>query len=75
MTKDMLELELETLENRGISRYKAVLMASKEARYINDQIKLGILTTKEKPTSLALKWLHEGRVVENEELPQGGIEG
>ena len=75
MTKDMLELELEKLENRGISRYKAVLMASKEARYINDQIKLGILTTKEKPTSLSLKWLHEGRVVENEELPQGGIEG
>lgn len=75
MLKNMLELDLEKLENRGISRYKAVLMASKEARYINDQIKLGIITTKEKPTSLSLKWLHEGRVVENEELPQGGTEG
>ena len=67
MTQEMLELELEKLENRGISRYKAVLMASKEARFINDQIKLNIVNTKEKPTSLALKWLHEGRVVENEE--------
>jgi DNA-directed RNA polymerase subunit K/omega len=75
MPKEMLELELEKLENRGISRYKAVLMASKEARFINDQIKLGIITTKEKPTTLSLKWLHEGRVVENEELSPGGIEG
>jgi DNA-directed RNA polymerase omega subunit len=75
MTTEMLELELEKLETRGISRYKAVLMASKEARFINDQIKLGILTTKEKPTSISLRWLHEGRVVESEELPQGGTEG
>jgi DNA-directed RNA polymerase omega subunit len=75
MTQDMLELELEKLENRGVSRYKAVLMASKEARFINDQIKLGIITTKEKPTSISLRWLHEGRVVESEELPQGGAEG
>jgi DNA-directed RNA polymerase subunit K/omega len=67
MTKDMLEFELEKLENRGISRYKAVLMASQEARFINDQVKLGIIETKEKPPSLALKWLFEGRVVENEE--------
>jgi hypothetical protein len=67
MSQDMLELELEKLENRGISRYKAVLMASQEARFINDQVKLDIINTKEKPTTLALKWLFEGRVVENEE--------
>jgi DNA-directed RNA polymerase subunit K/omega len=67
MTQEMLELELERLENRGISRYKAVLMASQEARFLNDQIKLGILDTKEKPVSLALKWLFDGRVVENED--------
>jgi DNA-directed RNA polymerase subunit K/omega len=67
MTQDMLELELEKLENRGISRYKAVLMASQEARFINDQIKLNIINTKEKPTTLALKWLFDGRVVVNEE--------
>jgi DNA-directed RNA polymerase subunit K/omega len=67
MTQDMLELELEKLENRGISRYKAVLMASQEARFINDQIKLNIINTKDKPTTLALKWLFDGRVVVNEE--------
>jgi DNA-directed RNA polymerase subunit K/omega len=67
MTRDMLELELDKLESRGISRYKAVLMAAQEARFINDQIKLNIIDTKEKPSSLALKWLFEGRVVENEE--------
>jgi DNA-directed RNA polymerase subunit K/omega len=72
MTQDMLELELDKLENRGISRYKAVLMAAQEARFVNDQIKLNIIDTKEKPSSLALKWLFEGRVVENEEQKAEG---
>lgn len=67
MKQELLELELEKLENRGISRYKAVVMASQEARFINDQIKLDIINTKEKPTTLALKWLFEGRVVVNED--------
>jgi len=64
---DLLELDIEKLEKRGINRYKAVLMASQEARFINDQIRLDILETTEKPTSLALKRLFEGRVVENDE--------
>ena len=64
---DLLELDLEKLEKRGINRYKAVLMASQEARFINDQVRLGILDTGDKPTSLALKRLFEGRVVENDE--------
>ena len=64
---DLLELDLEKLEKRGINRYKAVLMASQEARFINDQIRLDILEVPEKPTSLALKRLFEGRVVENDE--------
>ena len=67
MPQDLYELEIEKFESRGISRYKAVLMASQEARFINEQIKLGILETKEKPASLALKWLYDGRVVEVEE--------
>jgi DNA-directed RNA polymerase subunit K/omega len=67
MTQNMLELELDKLESRGISRYKAVLMAAQEARFVNDQIKLNIIDTREKPSSLALKWLFEGRIVENEE--------
>lgn len=68
---DLYELELEKLEKRGINRYKAVLMASKEARFINDQMRLDIITSTEKPTTLALKRLFEGRVVESDE---GGIE-
>ena len=64
---DLLELDIEKLEKRGINRYKAVLMASQEARFINDQIRLDILQTTEKPTSLAIKRLFEGRVVENDE--------
>ncbi len=67
----MLELELDKLEKRGITRYKAVLMASQEARFINDQVRLGILKSKVKPTSIALEKLFEGRVVESEE---SGIE-
>jgi DNA-directed RNA polymerase subunit K/omega len=62
---ELYELELEKLEKRGVSRYKAVLMASQEARYINDQQRLGNLESKEKPTTLALKKLFEGRIVED----------
>lgn len=64
---DLLELDLEQLEKRGINRYKAVLMASQEARFINDQIRLDIVNSKEKPTTIALHRLFEGRVIENEE--------
>ncbi len=67
---DLLELDLEQLEKRGINRYKAVLMASQEARFINDQVRLDMLNTTEKPTSLALKRLFEGQVVVSEEPPQ-----
>lgn len=62
---DLLELDLDKLEKRGINRYKAVLMASQEARFINEQIRLDITKATDKPTSLALKKLFEGRVVEN----------
>ncbi len=63
----MLELDLEKLEKRGISRYKAVLMASQEARFINDQIRLDIIDSDGKPTTMALKRLYDGRVVEEAE--------
>lgn len=62
--KALLELDIDELERRGISRYKAVLMAAQEARFINNQVRLDILKTTEKPTSLALSRLFDGRVVE-----------
>ena len=65
MTEDRIELDLDKLEARGISRYKAVLMAAQEARFINDQIRLGIIDEVEKPCTSALKRLYEGRVVED----------
>jgi DNA-directed RNA polymerase subunit K/omega len=64
---ELLELDLEQLEKRGINRYKAVLMASQEARFINDQLRLDIVESKEKPTTIALQRLFDGRVIENEE--------
>jgi len=64
---DLHELELEMLEKKGVSRYKAVLMASQEARFVNNQLRMGIIESKEKPTTLALRKLFEGRVVEDVE--------
>ena len=71
MPQDMLELDLDKLEKRGINRYKAVLMAAREARFINDQIRLDIVKADDKPSSVALQRLFDGRVVEdNEETGQ-----
>ncbi len=67
MKEKMLETELEKLEKRGINRYRAVLMAAQEARFVNDQIRLGILKAKEKPTSIALQKLFDGQIVDTEE--------
>lgn len=67
MSNNMLELELDKIEKRGINRYKAVLMASQEARFVNDQVRLGIIKAKEKPTTMALKKLFDGRIVETNE--------
>jgi len=64
---DLYELELETLEKKGVSRYKAVLMAAQEARFVNNQLRMGIIESKEKPATLAMKKLFEGRVVEDVE--------
>ena len=66
MKKALRELDLDELEKKGINRYKAVLMAGQEARFINEQVRLGIVKPEEKPTSIALERLFEGRVVENE---------
>ncbi len=65
MAGSLLEFDLDQLEKRGIDRYKAVLMASQEARFINDQIRLDIIEPYDKPTTMALKRLYEGRVIEN----------
>jgi len=68
MSSDLYELELEKLEKKGVNRYKAVLMASQEARNINTQLRNGIIESKEKPTTIAIRKLFEGRVVEDLEV-------
>lgn len=67
MSESLLEFDLDQLEKRGIDRYKAVVMAAQEARFINDQIRLDIIDASDKPTTMALKRLYEGRVVESSE--------
>ena len=64
MAEKRMETDLERIEKRGINRYKAVVMAAQEARFINEQSRLGILKTKEKPTSIALRKLYEGQIVD-----------
>jgi DNA-directed RNA polymerase subunit K/omega len=70
--RELFELNIEELEGRGINRYKAVLMAAQEARFINNQIRLDITKTVEKPTTLALQRLFEGRVVESDQEEEAG---
>lgn len=70
--RELFELNIEELESRGINRYKAVLMAAQEARFINNQIRLDITKTTEKPTTLALQRLFEGRVVESDQEEETG---
>lgn len=65
MSEREFEFDPGLLEKRGITRYKAVLMAGQEARFINDQIRLDIIKATGKPTTMALKRLYEGRVVED----------
>lgn len=65
MSESLLEFDLDQLEKRGIDRYKAVVMAAQEARFINDQIRLDIIEPSDKPTTMALKRLYEGRVIES----------
>ena len=61
-----LEMNIDKLEKeRGISRYKAVLMAAQEARFLNDQAKLGLKDLGgKKATTVALERLYDGKVVE-----------
>ena len=60
-----LEMNIDKLEKeRGISRYKACVMAAQEARYLNDQSNLGIADLEgKKATTVALERLYAGKVV------------
>lgn len=60
------EMNVDRLEKeQGISRYKTVLMAAQEARYLTDRANLGMIDLKgKKATSVALQRVFEGKVVQ-----------
>ncbi len=64
-----LEMNIDKLEKeRGISRYKACLMAAKEARIINDMALLGQIDLNgKKATTVAMQRLFDGQVIEANE--------
>ena len=47
-------LSLETCYGKEISPFKAVIMSSQEARFINEQANLGFIKLSEKPTTIAV---------------------
>ena len=63
----MMETEVNSLKGRGINPYQAVIMASREARAINDKVSMGIMEIQEKAATLALSKLLDGRIVLSEE--------
>ena len=62
----IIEMSIDKLEKeQGISRYKAVLMAAQQARELTDRSKLELTDLDgEKATTVALKRLFEGKIVE-----------
>ena len=60
---DNLQYDPDEIYARGISAFQAVLMAAQEARFINEQARLGFLDLKGvKPTTVAMDRLREGKV-------------
>ena len=54
---------LEEISNDDINPYEAVILASHEARRINQTRQmLEVAEDAEKPTTVAIKWLAEGKV-------------
>lgn len=59
----MLETKVDSLRQRGLNPYQAAIMAAKEARDINEKVLQSIIEIEEKPTTVALQKLLDGRVV------------
>lgn len=59
------ELDLDVLEKRGINKFEAVILAAKEARYINAMNKKDGIKPKLIPTSEAIQNLFDGKIDKN----------
>ncbi len=55
------------LDRNDCNPYEIVNIAAQSTRLINDQIRLGIIELKQKPTSEALKKVFDGRVIKLEQ--------
>jgi DNA-directed RNA polymerase subunit K/omega len=55
-------LSIETCYNKDISPFKAVIMSSQEARFINEQANLGFIKLAEKPTTIAIQKFKDGKL-------------
>jgi DNA-directed RNA polymerase subunit K/omega len=64
-------LSLETCYSKDISPFKAVIMSSQEARFINEQANLGFIKLNEKPTTIAIQKFKDGKLVMLEESQPG----
>jgi hypothetical protein len=63
-------LSLEDCYAKGFSPFRAVIMSSQEARFINEQANLGFIKLSEKPSTIAIHKFKNDRlamVIEGEE--------
>lgn len=56
-------LSLEACYAKGISPFRAVIMSSQEARFINEQANLGFIKLSEKPTTISLNKFKNDRLI------------
>jgi len=57
----------DALDREGINRFEIVSVAAQATRLLNNQIKMGLIDLKHKPTTEALQKVLDGRVIRLEE--------
>lgn len=63
MISDKLHYDPDEVYRKNMSPFESVVVAAQEARFINEQARLGFLDLKGvKPTTVALDRLREGKV-------------
>ena len=63
MVSDKLHFDPDEIYAKNMSPFEAVVVAAQEARFINEQARLGFLDLKGvKPTTVAMDRLREGKV-------------
>ena len=63
MEKHMMSWNWMIWKKKALTATRPSSWPPQEARFINDQVRLGIVKPEDKPTTMALKRLFEGRVI------------